>query len=121
MTTLFTKAVRRHSMPETSTIDGRQANAAAIRRDNEVHGTATIIGQVKYLPNVVEQDRRGVNRGTCPMLGFTWFEAAQSTLVGVELMPIPSQSFLHLRSKFATKPASIEQDLEADLQLSTAE
>jgi putative transposase len=34
----------------------------------------------------VEQDHRGVKRVTRPMLGFKSFEAAPSTLVGIELM-----------------------------------
>jgi putative transposase len=41
---------------------------------------------VKYLNNIVEQDHRGVKRITRPMLGFKSFEAAQDTLVGIELM-----------------------------------
>src|SRR5262249_47431225 len=53
---------------------------------NREHGTAIIIRQVKYLNNIVEQDHRGVKRVTRPMLGFKSFEAAQGTLVGIELM-----------------------------------
>jgi putative transposase len=34
----------------------------------------------------VEQDHRGVKRITRSILGFTSFEAAQDTLVGIELM-----------------------------------
>jgi putative transposase len=34
----------------------------------------------------VEQDHRGVKRVTRPMLGFKSFDAAQDTLVGIELM-----------------------------------
>jgi putative transposase len=34
----------------------------------------------------VEQDHRAVKRVTRPMLGFKSFEAAQGTLVGIELM-----------------------------------
>ena len=41
---------------------------------------------VKYLNNIVEQDHRAVKRVTRPMLGFKSFDAAQSTLVGIELM-----------------------------------
>ena len=41
---------------------------------------------MKYLNNIVEQDHRGVKRVTRLMLGFKSFEAAQSTLVGIELM-----------------------------------
>jgi putative transposase len=39
----LTKAIRRHGMPEKVTIDGREANAAAIRGYNQEHGTAIII------------------------------------------------------------------------------
>jgi putative transposase len=35
--------------------------------------------------NIVEQDHRGIKRITRPMLGFKAFDAAQSTLVGIEL------------------------------------
>jgi putative transposase len=82
----LTKAIRRHGVPEKITIDGSEANAAAIRGYNEAHGTAIIIRQVKYLNNLVEQDHRAVKRVTRPMLGFKSFGAAQSTLVGIELM-----------------------------------
>jgi len=78
--------MRRHSVPEKITIDGREANAAAITRDNEEHGTAISIRQVPYLTNMVEQDHRSVKRITRPRLGFTSFMAAQATLVGIELM-----------------------------------
>jgi transposase-like protein len=80
------KAIRRHGVPETITIDGSEANAAAIRSYNTEHGTAIVIRQVKYLNNIVEQDHRGVKRVTRPMLGFKSFDAAQHTLTGVELM-----------------------------------
>jgi putative transposase len=82
----LTKAIRRHGVPEKITIDGSEANAAAIRGYNEAHGTAIIIRQVKYLNNRVEQDHRAVKRVTRPMLGFKAFEAAQGTLAGIELM-----------------------------------
>ena len=80
------KAIRRNGLPETITIDGSDANEAAIKRYNEAHGTAIIIRQVKYFNNIVEQDPRGVKRVTRPMLGFKAFEAAQDTVVGIELM-----------------------------------
>jgi putative transposase len=82
----LTKAIRRHGVPETITIDRSAANEAAIKRYNEEYGTAIDIRQIKYLNNMVEQDHRGVKRITRPMLGFTSFDAAQSTLVGIELM-----------------------------------
>jgi transposase-like protein len=80
------KAIRRNGLPETITIDGSDANEAAIKSYNEEHDTHIIIRQVKYLNNVVEQDHRAVKRVTRPMLGFKSFDAAQDTLVGIELM-----------------------------------
>jgi putative transposase len=85
-TRFLTKAIRRHGVPETITIDGSEANAGAIRSYNAEHGTAIIIRQVKYLNNIVEQDHRAVKRVTRPMLGFKSFAAADATLVGIELM-----------------------------------
>ena len=82
------KAIRRHGVPEKITIDGSEANAAAIRSYNEAHGTAIGIRQVKYLNHLVEQDHRGVKRVTRPMLGFKSCAAAQAALVGIELMPM---------------------------------
>jgi DDE superfamily endonuclease len=78
----LTKAIRRHGVPEKITIDG----SAAIRSYHAEHGTAIAIRKIKYLNNIVEQDHRGVKRITRPMLGFTAFDAAQSTLTGIELM-----------------------------------
>ena len=79
-------AIRRHGLPETITIDGSDAKAAAIKSSHQEHGTASTIRQVKYLKKVVEQDQRAVKRVTRPMLGFKSFDAAQDTLVGIELM-----------------------------------
>jgi putative transposase len=68
------------------TIDGRDANEATIKRDNEAHGTHIISRQVQYFNNIVEQDHRGVTRVTRPMLGCKSCDAAQDPLVGIELM-----------------------------------
>jgi putative transposase len=43
------KAIRRNGVPATITIDGSDANEAAIKRYNEAHGTTIHIRQVKYL------------------------------------------------------------------------
>jgi putative transposase len=80
------KAIRRHGVPETLTIDDSDAHEAAIKSYNQAYGTAITIRQGKYRNNVVEQDHRAVKRITRPMLGFKSFEAAQSTLAGIELM-----------------------------------
>ena len=82
----LTKAIRRHGVPEKITIDGSEANAAAIRSYNAEHGTEVIIRQVKYLNNRVEQDHRGVKRVTHSILGLKSFDAAQDALAGIELM-----------------------------------
>ena len=83
---LLKKAIRRNGVPETMTIDGSDANEAAIKRYNEENGTTIRIRQVQYFNNIVEQDHRAVKRVTRPMLGVKSFEAAQGTLVGIELM-----------------------------------
>jgi transposase-like protein len=82
----LTKAIRRHGVPEKITIDGSEANTAAICSYNTEHGTAIVIRQIKYLNNIVEQDHRAVKRLARPMLGFKAFDAAQGTLAGVEFM-----------------------------------
>jgi transposase-like protein len=104
----LTKAIRRHGVPETITIDGSEANAAAIKRYNEAHGTNMVIRRVKYLNNIVEQDHRAVKRITRPMLGFTSFDAAQCTIAGVELM--------HMLKKTQTVVEDGEESLTAAAQ-----
>jgi putative transposase len=80
------KAIRWHGVPETITLDGSEANEAAIKRDNKEYGTHIAIRQVKYLKNIVEQAHRAVKRITRSRLGFKSFTAAQDTLVGLALM-----------------------------------
>jgi putative transposase len=82
----LTQAIHRHGVPETITIDGSEAHEAAIKRDNEEHGTTISIRQGKYLHNIVEQDHRAVKRIARPMVGFKAFDAAQDTLTGIELL-----------------------------------
>jgi transposase-like protein len=83
---LLKKAIRRTGLPETRPSDGSDAQAAAIPRDNEAHGTAIAIRQGQSLPNVVAQDHRAVKRVPRPMLGLKAFEAAQDPRVGIALM-----------------------------------
>ena len=73
-------------MPETITIDGSEASAAAIKSHNEEYGTVMAIRQVRYLNNMVEQDHRAVKRVVHPMRGFKSCETAQRTLAGIELL-----------------------------------
>jgi NAD(P)-dependent dehydrogenase (short-subunit alcohol dehydrogenase family) len=74
---VLTKAIRRHGVPEKITIGGSEANEAAIKSNNQEHGTSIEIPQLKYVNNIIEEDHRGVKRVTRPLLGFTSFEAAQ--------------------------------------------
>jgi transposase-like protein len=78
------QASRRHGLPETVTIDGSEANEAALTRDNEAPGTPIIIRPVKSLHNIVAQDHRAVQRVTRPMRGGNAFDAAQATLAEIE-------------------------------------
>jgi putative transposase len=48
--------------------------------------SAKTVGAFRPLERGVEQDHRSVKWGARPMLGFKSFDAAQCTLVGVELM-----------------------------------
>ncbi|TXL12064.1 IS6 family transposase, partial [Methylococcaceae bacterium HT4] len=40
--------------------------------------------QVKYLNNIIEQDRRFIKKITKPMMGFKAFHFAQATIDGIE-------------------------------------
>ena len=82
----LTQALRRHGVPATITIDGSEANAAALRTYNQGHGTAIVIRQVTYRNNIIAQVHRAVKRVTRPMRGLKAFAADQGTLVGIELM-----------------------------------
>jgi putative transposase len=54
------KAIGCNGLPETITLDGSDANAAAIQSDNQEYGTTIAIRQVQYLNNIVEQDHQAV-------------------------------------------------------------
>jgi putative transposase len=51
-----------------------------------LHPTLTDHAKFVICDHTIEQDHRGVKRITRSMLGFKSFDAAQSTLVGIELM-----------------------------------
>ena len=71
--TFLHKAMRAHGLPEKMTIDQSGSNTAAIHHYNQVHKTAIVMRQSKYLNNLVEQDHRAVKRLTHPRLGFKSF------------------------------------------------
>lgn len=106
------KAIHHHGLPETITIDGSDANEAAIKRYNQEHGTAIAIRQVRYLNNIVGQDHRSVKRVTRPMLGFKSFDAARCTLIGIELMQMLRKGQLEGGAEQGLTPAAQFYDLQ---------
>jgi putative transposase len=62
----LTKAFRRHGGPEKVTIDGSEANAAALRTYHVEYSTAIFIRQVNYVNHLIAQDHRRVKQVTRP-------------------------------------------------------
>ena len=52
-------AIRRHGVPETITIDGSEANAAASRRYNAEHGTAPNALIIEILGHILASYQTG--------------------------------------------------------------
>ena len=73
-------------VPETITIEGRAAKEAALTRANEAPGPVMTLRQITDRNKIVEQDHRAVTRVTRPRLGCKSFDAAPSTIAGIELM-----------------------------------
>src|SRR5450756_2364583 len=82
----FDKAMQANDVPEKVTMDKSGANKAAIDEIKVSIVKQTIVRQVKYLNNIVEQDQRAVKRVTKPMLNFKSSQAAKCVLAGIELM-----------------------------------
>ena len=82
----FDKAMHASGVPEKVTMDKSGANKAAIDAINADRDTPIIVGQLKYLNNIVEQDHHAVKRVTKPMLNFKSFRSAKNVLAGIELM-----------------------------------
>jgi putative transposase len=100
------KASRRHGVPETIPIDGRDATEAASKPSNEEPGPHSAIRQVNYLTKIVAQAHRGVKRIARPRLGVTAFEAAQATLVGLERRPMLKKQPLLVGAGDEGRPAA---------------
>jgi transposase-like protein len=66
----------------------RFSRAETIRLTGPTELDLTLPDQAKFVigNHTIEQDHRAVKRVTRPMLGFKSFEAAQGTLIGIELM-----------------------------------
>ena len=101
------KAIRMQGLPEKITIDKSGSNTAAITHYNQVHKTAIVMRQSKYLNNMVEQDHRAVKRLTRPMLGFKSFWAACCTIAGIEVMHAIRKG--QLRTPGHSRPTPAEQ------------
>ncbi|GAB2209257.1 IS6 family transposase [Roseibium sp. ROS1] len=89
-TKFFARALETNGMPRKIVIDKSGANTAGINEINRMlkrFGCSVPIEMVriKYLNNIVEQDHRFIKRRIRLMLGFKSFEAAASTLAGIEV------------------------------------
>jgi transposase-like protein len=80
MTTLLMTSVIR------SIVRFTRAETVGAARPAQFHPTLTDHAKFVICDHTIEQDHRGVKRVTRPMLGFKAFDAAQGTLVGIELM-----------------------------------
>jgi len=74
--------------PRVVTIDKNPAYPPALQqlKDERQIPQDTLIRQIKYLNNLVEQDHRFIKKITRPMLGFKSFVTAEKTLAGIEAM-----------------------------------
>jgi putative transposase len=81
----FKKAFKNNSLPDKVTIDKSGSNKWALEyRNNEAFRPRIIeIRQVKYLNNIIEQDRRFIKKRIRPMQGFKNFHSTQSTMAGI--------------------------------------
>ena len=84
--------------PETSTLDGREAKEAAMRRDTQAPGTPSALRQGTDGTKIVAPAHRAVTRLTRPLRGCQALTAAPAPLVGSALRP---------RSK--TRPLGVEE------------
>ena len=80
------RAIDRHDVPTSITIDKSGANTAAINSLTADSGLRIKLQQNKYLNNLVEQDHRAVKRITRPMLGFKNLWSARGIIAGIEIM-----------------------------------
>ena len=67
-------------------VRGTESKTVWLTRPAELNLTLTDQAKFVICNHTIEQDHRAVKRITRPMLGFKSFNAAQDTLVGIELM-----------------------------------
>jgi len=96
----FDKAMQMNGEPKKIAMDKSGANKAAIDAIDAGRDVPIVMHQVKYLNNVVEQDRRAIKRLTRPMLNFKSFRSAGCVLAGIELM------HMIRKGQFATNSAN---------------
>ncbi len=86
----FKKALssNHNRIPKVITVDKNPTYPPAISelKNDEVLPKNVNLRQIKYLNNVVEQDRRSIKRIIRPMLGFQSFCTAIKTLKEIEIM-----------------------------------
>ena len=102
----FERAIERHGVPKTITIDESGANTAAIEGMCADSGTDIELRQSKYLNNIVEQDHRAIKRIARPMLGFKSFRCASILLAGIETMHMIKKGQLDRPNPQASTAAS---------------
>jgi putative transposase len=82
----FDMAMGANGDPDKVAMHKSGANKAAINSINDGRAVPILVRQVKYLNNIVEQDRRAIKRVTRSMRNFKSFRSAGSVLAGIELM-----------------------------------
>jgi putative transposase len=90
----FLKVIDSSGIPQSVTMDKSGANKSGIGTINLHLALLFMLGglflqikvrQIKYLNNIVEQDRRFIKKITKPMKGFKAFHSAKATRAGIEL------------------------------------
>ncbi len=85
----FRKALRtQQRAPVSITLDGYAASRRAVRKmaGEDEAWKHTKLRSSKYLNNLIEQDHRGIESTTGPMLGFKNSDCASTTIAGIELL-----------------------------------
>lgn len=82
----YERAINKHDVPVSITIDKSGANTAAVRGLMNNSGLDIELRQSKYLNNVVERDHWAIKRRVGPMVGFKTFHTARRLIAGIETM-----------------------------------
>ena len=100
------RVINLHGVPEKIGIDKSGANTAAIEGIRAACGANIEMGQIKYLNNIVEQDRRAIKRLVRPMLGFKIFRRACALIAGTLTMHMIRKGHLDAPEGQASSAAS---------------